>query len=479
MRSRWRPLAATLVLLLVLVASGVLWWRVAGGLGPPLADRLEAAISTDRIMDDLATLQRITDEGGGSRAAGSAAYLRAADFVAGELRKAGFTVQLDSFTVSLFGEVGSGSISVGGTVFHAGVDFRPMIFSPSGQLTGDIVPVDFRADAAPDSAPRGVGCDPEDLDGTPAGAVLLVQGGGCPARQIVDNAAEAGAAAIVISYPAYQVDEVRRPTLRTPDVPIPVVGATHAMGVALDTAARDGQQVTLDFETSISQRPAVNVIAETPGGNPDEVVMLGGHLDSVIDGPGINDDGSGTMTVLEIARQLAGMDPARKVRVAFWAAEEIGLYGSFRYTDGLNEGQADAIEAYLNFDMLGSGHGVRLVYDDADAAAGSELITDAFEDYFTAHDLAWAPENLGGASDHFSFQLHHIPTGGLFSGASERASREIADRFGLNPNQQLDGCYHLACDRLDRINRDLLDQMAHAAAYVTGLLASGEISPRR
>jgi Zn-dependent M28 family amino/carboxypeptidase len=352
-----------------------------------------------------------------------------------------------------------------------------MIFSAAADLRAPVVAVDFDPEASPTDAPRGVGCDAADFADVPPDVILLVQGGGCFARQIVDNAAAAGAAGLILTYPGWETNAIRRPTLRTPDVTIPVIGASREMGLALNRAAEAGEVVRLGIRVETTMRPSANVVAETPGGDSDHVVMLGGHLDSVIDGPGINDNGSGTMTILEIARRLIGMDPARKVRFAFWTGEEIGLYGSFRYV-GRNGGGMDDVDVYLNFDMLGSPNGGRIVYADEADAPGSDGVTAQFEAYLDDAGLSHTSEDLGGASDHFPFQQRGVPTGGLFSGASELVDAHAAQLFGTEAGRPADACYHLACDRTDNVDRQLLEEMARAVAYVTGLYASGAETAR-
>ncbi|WP_198412038.1 M20/M25/M40 family metallo-hydrolase [Cryobacterium sp. Hz9] len=77
-------------------------------------------------------------------------------------------------------------------------------------------------------------------------------------------------------------------------------------------------------------RTTVNIIADTRTGNKDKVIVVGAHLDSVLAGPGINDNGSGTATILETAIQMKKLkiQPRQQVRFAFWGAEELGLLGS-------------------------------------------------------------------------------------------------------------------------------------------------------
>jgi Zn-dependent M28 family amino/carboxypeptidase len=198
------------------------------------------------------------------------------------------------------------------------------------------------------------------------------------------------------------------------------------------------------------RRRTVNVIAKTAAGRGDRVVMAGGHLDSVPAGPGINDNGSGTAALLEIADALGGRAPGARVRLAFWGAEELGLIGSRRYVRELSPGEREAIAAYINLDMVGSPEPARGVYSDTDPEI-ERLLTrlvgpDAEE------------ESTGGNSDHAPFDRAGIPVGGLFTGAGR-------------PN---DPCYHRACDDLDNIDMPVLVQMARAAgAAVERLSARG------
>lgn len=476
-RARWAvPLAV-----LVVLAGAVAWIAgpLAGGGQPRLADQLRDGVRIEEIMSGLQVLEQIADDHNGMRAAGTSGYMASASYVAQELHAAGMVVELDTFSVPLFSEVGTGHVATAGQRFVSDVDFRPMIFSASGDLTAPLVAVSYEVGVDAGDRVPGAGCSAADFADVPPRVIILVQNGPCGSRDVVDNATAAGAAALIIASTSWEPGSVRRPTLRTPDVQIPVLGATRQMGDALHRAAQADQPVTVSVRTAIVERPAANVIAQTPGGDPERVVMLGAHLDSVIDGPGINDNGSGAMSVLEIARQLAAHPPASTVRVAFWAAEEIGLYGSVRYVTGLSFPERRAIDVYLNFDMLASPNGGRFVYAIPDAPTGSASVTDAFTAYLEDAGLGFALEDLGGASDHAAFQRGGVPVGGLFSGASETMDAEASQRFGRGTvGEPFDPCFHLECDRLDNVDPGLLLELARAAAYVTGIFASGEASAR-
>lgn len=448
---------------------------------PALATALQGAIDPGAIVDDLRRLEEITLGNGGIRAAGTPGYDAATTFVADELRSLGYEVTLQDIVAPLFAETAPGTLEIASPhapSFVGGDDFRALLLSPSGNVTAKVFALGFDADAAAGSV-TGSGCDATDWTGVPPGRIVLVQPDHCLMRDVVVHAQAAGAVAVVRSTPTWESGHVLRPTLLDPSgLTIPAIGATHQVGLALNEAADEGYDVHLAISTSIVDRPMASVIAETPGGDPDHVVMLGGHLDSVIDGPGINDNGSGTMTILEIARRLAplsagsGPMPAWKVRVAFWAAEELGLWGSFHYVEALPAPDLSRIAAYVNLDMLGSINGVREVYhleDSPQSAPLEGLLVAALE----SQGLAWGTIS-GGSSDDLPFDQAGIPVGGLFSGHNTAKTADEAAAFGGTLDASLDPCYHLACDTLANVDPEWLGDLARAAAWVTGYLASGE-----
>ena len=290
--------------------------------------------------------------------------------------------------------------------------------------------------------------------------------GGCFRRQQALNATEAGAAALIVGYPDLGPAEIFRPTLIDPDGrEIPVVSVTGEAVAAIDEAG--DAEVALSVGTEREPTTARNVVAQL--GDGDDVVMLGGHLDSVFEGPGINDNGSGVASLLEIARGIAaaGVPDGGAVRIGLWAAEELGTVGSRAYVETLD----DRPLAYLNLDMTGSPNGATLVYDEASAAQGSTTITAAYQAWLDARGETHEPVDIRGSSDHFGFVQAGIPTGGLFAGASlsGSAAQPGAGGAGTAP----DPCYHLACDDLDNVDVDRAALFADATfAVAYALLAS-------
>ena len=235
------------------------------------------------------------------------------------------------------------------------------------------------------------------------------------------------------------------------------------------------------------------MIAETRGGDPDKVILVGAHLDSVGTGPGINDNGSGSSGILEIAEQLRGVYPRNKIRFVWFSAEESGLLGSEAYVASLPPEERQKIAAMLNFDMIGSPNFVRFVYDGdlsdsppideatfaPEARPFSATIEGIFLDYFESKGLPTLPTDFDGRSDYGPFIAAGVPAGGLFTGAEGEKTAEQAAVFGGTAGEWYDPCYHLGCDDLSNLSNTALDQMSDAAAHATITLAQSRSIPDR
>lgn len=221
-----------------------------------------------------------------------------------------------------------------------------------------------------------------------------------------------------------------------------------------------------------------NILAET-GGDAGRTIVVGAHLDSVKEGPGINDNASGVAAVLETARWLkeAGISPANRVRFAFWGGEEDGLYGSQHYVDELSQAEVRQTAANLNVDMAASPNGVRSVHDgdgsDYGHAGpdGSGAMEEIFFRYFRENALPAETTPFDGGSDYDAFLSAGIPGGGLFTGDVERKTQAQAQAYGGTAGKDLDPCYHEACDTIANTNPELLTEMSGALAYATAAYA--------
>lgn len=220
--------------------------------------------------------------------------------------------------------------------------------------------------------------------------------------------------------------------------------------------------------------PSNNLIADWPGGPADQTVMFGAHLDSVSAGPGINDNGSGSATLLENALVLAQKNPTmtKHVRFAWWTDEEQGLNGSEFYVGQLSSAQRAAIKGYYNFDMVGSPNGGYFI-NNLNSTTAAPL-----KAYWTSLNLAPEENTEGqGRSDDYSFQQAGIPTSGYAAGASARKTSAQASKWGGTANAAYDGCYHSSCDTTNNINATVLDRSADGVAYAVWKQAVGGETP--
>lgn len=244
--------------------------------------------------------------------------------------------------------------------------------------------------------------------------------------------------------------------------------------------------VHLAVQAHVVRTQSYNVLADTPGGLADRVVVVGAHLDSVDAGPGINDNGSGSAMILEVAKQMSrvGITPTNKVRFAWWGGEEFGLLGAEHYLSTLPSSELKNIALNLNFDMVASPNFVRFVYDGNGSAtgtkgpSGSGNIEQVFLDYFASQGLATEPTAFDGRSDYGPFIDRGIPAGGLFTGAEDIKTAREAAIYGGTAGIAYDSCYHEACDTYPaNVNLTVLDQMADATADAVLQFAMTTSSP--
>ncbi|QQQ75026.1 M20/M25/M40 family metallo-hydrolase [Saccharothrix sp. 6-C] len=217
-----------------------------------------------------------------------------------------------------------------------------------------------------------------------------------------------------------------------------------------------------------------NLIADWPGGDLDNVVMLGGHLDSVSAGPGINDNGTGSAGLLEVALAVrsSGFQPTKHLRFAWWGAEELGLVGSTYYVNSLSTTDRSRIDAYLNFDMIGSPNPGYFVYSASGQPSGSLQLQQTLQGYFSSIGVQTELTSVGGRSDHAAFARAGIPVGGTFTGAEGIKTSAQAQKWGGSAGVAFDRCYHRSCDTSSNVNATALDRNTDAIAHTLWTLAA-------
>ena len=452
------------------------------------------ALTVQGVREHQAAFQTHSTANGGNRVAGSPGFEASANYVTSRARAAGYDVS-NNFFDFLFNADRTPptlrQVSPTPTTYIDGPDFATMTFSGSiAETTAPMWAVDLVLPNAPAPGATTSGCEAADCAGMPAGSIALIQRGTCTFGAKTDNAIAAGAIAAVIFNDGG--DAGREPVINGtlgPGSHGPAVGTSLAVGQDLAngvSTGATGSTVTIRIDRVEETRTTRNVVAETAGGDPNHVVVIGAHLDSVPRGGGINDNGSGSATILEIAETLSAraITPRNKVRFIWFSAEEFGLLGSTAYVAGLSQAERGKIDAMLNFDMVGSPNYVRFIYDGDNSAfpvgpgisagpPGSGELERIFTDYFASQGLASAETPFNGRSDYGPFIASgvDIPAGGLFTGAEGIKTAAEAAIYGGTAGQAYDPCYHLGCDTFDNNNIQGLDEMSDAAGHAALLLA--------
>lgn len=278
---------------------------------------------------------------------------------------------------------------------------------------------------------------------------------------------------------------------------IPTGGITKKDGEALAAEAGSGEvEADVELREFQEERSTPNVIAETPGGDEDHVAMFGAHLDSVSEGPGINDNASGSAGILETALQFAAAGGTRtggghaagqgagqghghegnKVRFALWTAEEVGLRGADHYVSQLSAAERDKIALYLNFDMIASPNYGLFVHDGDDSDGegsgpgpeGSGQLERGIVEFIESQGEQTRGADFDGRSDYGPFIDAGIPAGGSKTGAEGLKTAEEQKLWGGEADAAYDGCYHQKCDDLDNIDKKAFDLNVKVIADAVG-----------
>lgn len=419
-------MGAFVILLSALIATAAL------GQSPPRA-------SGQAVLTHIAVLSQQI----GPRPAGTPADARAADYISGELRRLGYTVERQTFPFRFFEETRPPQITV---ISPVGATLRPVTLlysasTPRDEVEGEVVAA-------------GLGRPDDFRDKPVAGRIALVERGEVFFRDKVANAAAAGAVAVIVYN--NQPGPAQAGTLQEPSA-IPAVMISQEEGRrVLEWLATGPVRVRMMVSTVIGERTSQNVIGIKRGTRlPAEIVVVGGHADSVPDSPGANDNASGIAAMLEAARVLATQPTARTIHFVAFGAEELGLIGSRHYVqqlrpaaDGAGRGQ---VVAMINMDMVGRGPGLLVA-----GSGGNPSLLDVADRAASRVGIRVGRFNLGrgSSSDHASFQQVGIPVLFIHTGDDE--------------------VIHTPGDVIDRINPDLLEQAASLSAAVA-LDAAGPV----
>lgn len=343
----------------------LLLWPALLALSLP-GNGLGAALSTG-LEDDARTVLSY-----GPRVAGSPAGEQARLYLEAQFRALGYQTRREAFTYPRFDDLGS-EVRAGHQVLRG--------YALQNSAGGEVTALSVRVPGV-GSAANYVGLDVR-------GKVAVVSRGQTTFLQKVRAAAEAGAAGVVIVNSA--AGELRG-TLGE-QVELPVLGVSSDVGAALT----DGLPLTLSVRVRRGEVQGVNLVAFKAGlTGPD--LLLGGHLDSVLGAPGANDNLSGSLAVLEVARRVANTPLSARSFFALFDGEEDGLRGSRAFVKA-NAPSLERLKAMFNFDMVGVAAQPLTLGGDAKLTGVARRVSSA-----AVNDAA------PGGSDHVPFAEAGVPT---------------------------------------------------------------------
>jgi Zn-dependent M28 family amino/carboxypeptidase len=493
-------LCAALVCLLDLPASGNAATAPSSALCQSRSNDTEArlleCIEQKSLWDHLAVFQKIADEhpdkeGHGNRDTGTPGYKASVDYVAGLMRHAGYRVTIQPYKWKNFGLVGTPVFDVDSRSYPTSKDWFVARLSGSGTLTALVQPVNN-------------GCSGSDFGGFVRGRIALLERGSCAFDAQVTNATAAGAAAVILANRAGAPDEPGRggrrdggayPARLTNAASIPVVGVISyklAANLSAQYGAGHAPAVHLDIRTRSLSDIDYNVIADSPYGDHDHVVVVDGHLDSIY-GAGILDNASGSTTMLEIALAMARTHTRNQLRYIWFGGEEIALLGSRYYTRNLSPRELRKIVFDIDVDVTATPNFDILVADPARASdvkrfppnvvPDSRVGNDAFADYFQRSGVASRNAVFGNdGTDSNSFSLVGVPNSGILT--QQDCCKHpwevkiwggfLGDYEGTIPGYH-QACVddpHRWCDNLSNNDPFVLDLVSKAVAEVTLKLAN-------
>ncbi|WP_030546174.1 M28 family peptidase [Streptomyces exfoliatus] len=450
----------------------------AGREAAALSKALVREASAEDAFKHLQRFQAIADSAGGHRVAGSLGHDASAAHVYQQLKRAGYDVSYQRFDFIYTQTLAEKLSTI--TPAPRDIEIRALTYTPStpvGGVTAEVAAVPVDADGT-------TGCEPGDYTtGTYTGRIALIRRGGCSFAAKQQQAAAAGATGALIYN---NIDAGYGPLSGTLGDPaaakIPTGGMSKAEGEKLAADLAQGP-VTLSFEIRQLQekRSTNNVIAETKNGDAADTVMLGASLDSVLAGPGINDNGSGAAGLLDVALKLAKKEkhPRNKVRFAWWSAAESGLLGSHHYVANLTPPAMQEIKLYLNFELIASANHGLFVYDgdNSDGAntqtapAGSDRLERDITAFLGTKGLPHAGTPFVARFDYGPFVTAGIPSGGTFAGAEGLKSPAEAQKFGGTAGVAFDPNYHAAGDTLGNISMTAFERNIDVIANAVGTYA--------
>jgi aminopeptidase YwaD len=422
-------LSVTLIAALTLGTAGTTTALAAPHSSPVLSasstdKQVIKRIDADKIYKNIEYLSQTP------RVAGSDSEYKAVQFIKKQFKSYGYKADIEEFNFLSYTDPNLVELSVAG--FDGEIQANHLTYSVNGDLSGEVVYA-------------GLGTKEELGETDVAGKLALIQRGSLTFAEKVLNAAEKGAAGVILFNNAE--GELNGTLGEDNDKYIPSVTITKKDGEALLEKLNAGVKLTasLKIEGAYSgEKTSYNVVAtkkatKSNKAKKNDIIYITGHHDSVAGAPGANDDASGTSVTLELARVLKNLPTDTEIRFVTFGAEENGLLGSQHYVSNLPDDDIKRTIANFNLDMVGSKDAGDLVILTNDGEMN--LVTELAQASSTRLNGEPTPYGQGGRSDHVSFAEAGIP----------------AALFIHSPSEPW---YHTPDDTIDKISKEKLQDVA-------------------
>jgi len=403
--------------------------------------KLVDCVNQTDLWAHMVKFQQIADanpgaDGHPSRNSGEPGYKASADYVADVMRAAGYNVTLQEYKFHYFSFVGTpvmDEVSPTPHSFTVGTDFNPG--QVKGSTTAQLQPAGGIIVPATPTPSSASGCATSDFSGFVPGNIALIQRGTCTFAQKVANAQAAKASAVVIFNEGNSTPD--RTGLFSGSLAgtetIPVLFVPYAVGTQLLTQYVPGSAPKLTINVNLIDDPNRsdwNVIADSKGGDPNNILVIDAHLDAIY-GAGMLDNASGSATILDIAQQLKNTNTRNKLRFIWFGGEELGLLGSDYYVNVNPPADLASIKFDLDADVTATPNYVAGVLDPKDGVQlfsrdpGTPMPPSIFAPSAIARDYGIAYLNSIGknnilfsadGTDAFMFQQAGIPASGVLTG---------------------------------------------------------------
>jgi Zn-dependent M28 family amino/carboxypeptidase len=468
--------------------------------------KLVECIQKDSLWQHLKAFQVIADanpdlKGHGNRNTGTPGYKASVAYVAGLMQAAGYTVSIQSYPWRDFRIEGKPRLAVGSHTYRLGHDWFVARLSGSGNITAPAQPVTSSRENSKDA---NSGCAATDFAGFLAGRIALLERGTCDTDVQVANAEAAGAAGVILyNTPGIAGDRSGKsredggafPAMPAEPATIPVAGVvSYALGAAILRQYESGNapQVHLDIKAHQRSGTDYNLIADSPNGDPDKIVVVDGHLDAIY-GAGMLDNASGSTTMLEIALALANTSTKNRLRYIWFGGEELGLLGSKYYTTTISPKELRRIVFDIDADVTATPNYDVLVADPGNAfnvdrfppnvVPDSKVGNRAFADYFRSVGIPSRNARTGNdGTDSNAFARVGVPNTGILTQQDCCKHDWEIDLWGGYPGNyegkvpgHNGGCVdypHRWCDNLSNNDPKVLTFVSKAVAAVTLKLAN-------